>query len=400
MNAEGNNSKGGQSSGNSSRGGSGRNTGNRSRNQSSANTQNSGSRGSSTGARRRQPQKTQNNSSQRRTPDQRRGNQGDRQQGGNQAPSNPRNNPQNQRTNQASTPSAAQVAQADQQTSQRKVQLSKQTQHLTLSAWDLARTRKQQPDTARGHVMTLRTHQRLVASFESERNIPENDRSFLQVKEGAQGSVLLIHGISTSPGSLRELAVRLHDSDLNVYVLRLPDYGTPDNTISEVSWEAALEQGRQCYRLLARGGGAVHVVGMGFGATLALHLALVESISSLVLLSPAIMPRESIWQRMLVRLKLHRLGFVHNMLGWNADLMEGMDIARSKISKIKIPIYAAQCEDDDRASPASLRILQRKSRNKSSRFRVFADGGHAILANHGEKGLYNDIIKFCGGRVG
>ncbi len=291
------------------------------------------------------------------------------------------------------TPSAS-----PEQKAQRKVQLSRQTQNLTLSAWDLARTRKQQPDTARGQVMTLRAHQRLISSFESERKIPEMDRSFLQIKEGAAGSVLLIHGVSTSPGSLRELAMRLHDADLNVYVLRLPDYGTPDNTISEVSWEAALEQGRQCFHLLARGGGSVHVVGMGFGATLALHLALVESVSSLVLLSPAIMPRENFLQRLVVRMKLHHIGFVHNWLGWNADLMEGMDKARSKIGKIKIPIYGAQCEDDDRASPASLRFLQKKSRNKGSRFRVFADGGHAILANHGDKGLYGDIIKFCGGR--
>jgi len=246
--------------------------------------------------------------------------------------------------------------------------------------------------------MTLRTHQRLVASFESEREIPEMDRSFLQIKEGANGSVLLIHGVSTSPGSLRTLAMRLHDGDLNVYVLRLPDYGTPDNTISEVSWEAALEQTRQCFQLLARGGGQVHVVGMGFGATLALHLASLESVSSLVLLSPAIMPRENLLQRLLVRMKLHRVGFVHNWLGWNSDLMEGMDKARSKIGKIKVPIYAAQSEEEDRASPSSLRFLQKKSRNKGSRFRVFADGGHAILANHGEKGLYKDIIKFCGGR--
>lgn len=304
--------------------------------------------------------------------------------------------PRSQAAPPAPVPAPAVTAE---QKSHKRVQLSKQTQNLTLSAWDLARTRKQQPDTPRGQVMTLKTHQRLVASFESERNIPEVDRSFLQIKEGANGAVLLIHGVSTSPGSLRELAMRLHDSDLNVYVLRLPDYGTPDNTISEVSWEAALEQGKQCFQLLARGGGPVHVVGLGFGASLALHLASSESVSSLVLLSPALMPRESFLQRMLVRMKLHRIGFVHNWLGWNADLMEGMDIARSKIGKIKVPIYGAQCEDDDRASPASLRILQRKARNKGSRFRVFQDGGHAILANHGEKGLYMDIIKFCGGRA-
>lgn len=278
--------------------------------------------------------------------------------------------------------------------------LSPETQNLTLSAWDLARTRSTVPDTARGQVMTLRTHQRLVASFEKERNIPEVDRSFLRVQESADRSALLIHGVSTSPGSMRDLAIRLYESGLNVYVLRLPDFGTPENTISEVSWESSLQQARQCFDLLARGGGPVHVVGMGFGATLALHLAMVEKVASLVLLSPAIMPRESFWQRLLVRLKLHRLKFVHNRLGWTADLMEGMDIARGRIGKVKVPIYGAQCEDDDRASPNSLRVLQRKARHKNSRFRMFPDGGHAILANHGDAGLFDDIIQFCGGGRG
>jgi esterase/lipase len=83
-------------------------------------------------------------------------------------------------------------------------------------------------------------------------------------------------------------------------------------------------------------------------------------------------------------------------LGWNADLMEGMDKARSKIGKIKVPIYAAHCEDDDRASPSSLRTLQNKARNKASRFQVFAQGGHAILTVHGKDVLYNQILQFCG----
>jgi esterase/lipase len=192
------------------------------------------------------------------------------------------------------------------------------------------------------------------------------------------------------------LADILFDSDYNVYVLRLPDYGTPGHTISEVSWESALYEAQQSFKLLARGGGKVHVVGLGFGATLALLLAHKENVSSLVLLSPAIMPRESFFQRLMVRLKLHRLRVVHSWLGWNADLMEGMDKARGKIGKLGVPIYAAQCEDDDRASPTSLRILQNKSRNKASRFQVFSEGGHAILTVHGKEVLFNQILQFCG----
>lgn len=279
--------------------------------------------------------------------------------------------------------------------SQKAAEQSQRTLKLALSAWDLSRTRRQQPDTPRGHVMTLRSQQRLLDAYETERDIPQYDRSVLQVKENAKGSCLLIHGVSTGPGNLRELADILFESDLNVYVLRLPDFGTPEHTLSELSWQSALEQTRSAFRQLARGGGRVHVVGLGFGATLAVHLARLESVSSLVLLAPAIMPRESWFQRLLVRLKLHRVGFVHNWLGWNADLMEGMDKARGKVGQLKTPIYAAQCEDDDRASPASLRFLQRKARHKASRFQLFPEGGHAILASHGPGALYGEILKFC-----
>ena len=106
----------------------------------------------------------------------------------------------------------------------------------------------------------------------------------------------------------------------------------------------------------------------------------------------------AILQRMLVRFRLHRLGIVHSWLGWNADLMEGMDRARGRIGNLKVPIYAAQCDDDDRASPDSLRFLQRKAHHDGSLFRSFPEGGHAILANHGSGTLFDDIVNFCDGR--
>ncbi|MCP4571214.1 MAG: alpha/beta fold hydrolase [bacterium] len=280
----------------------------------------------------------------------------------------------------------------------RNPDLARRTQALSLSTWAISRLRRPTPDTPRGQVITLRAHQRLLHAFERERAIPEADRSVLRITDDQPDAVLLIHGISTRPGDLYELADVLHDSGYTVFVVRLPDYGTPGNTISEVSWEAALEQVSQCFRLLARGGGRIHVVGMGFGATLAVHLARTERVSSLVLLAPAIVPRESGLQRLAVRLRLHRLGFVHRWLGWNAELMEGMDRARGRIGSLRVPIYAAQCDDDDRADPSSLRILQRKAGHKASRFQVYGTGGHGILAAHGSEGLFEDIVDFCDGR--
>ncbi len=76
-------------------------------------------------------------------------------------------------------------------------------------------------------------------------------------------------------------------------------------------------------------------------------------------------------------------------------ISNALDKARGGVSKLKLPIYAAHCEDDDHASPASLRFLQRKSRHTGSRFQIFPTGGHGILAAHGEDHLYGEIVKFC-----
>jgi esterase/lipase len=271
-----------------------------------------------------------------------------------------------------------------------------EAQALALTAWDLARTRGDREDTPRGQIMTLRTHQKLIAAFESGRHIPEEDRTFLRVRENARGSFLLIHGMSTGPADLRGLARHLGDNECNVWVMRLPELGATPGSVNHASWESSLMQATQRCKMLSRGGGNLHVVGLGYGAALALHLASLESVSSLVLLAPALMPKVSVFQRQIVRLRLHRLSFFRRLLGLNADLMEGMDTARGRVGRVRVPIYAAQCDDDDRASPESLRFLQRKANNRESRFQVFPTGGHAILAAHGERALYGEILKFCG----
>ncbi len=272
--------------------------------------------------------------------------------------------------------------------------LVRQTTTLALSTWDLAHRKTARPDDQRGFLVTMRSWQRLVASFERERGIAEAGRSRFLLRGDARGSCLLIHGISTGPGDLAELGEILHDRGFDVYVLRLPDHGRSVSTLSEVSWESYLNYVVQCYRLLARGPGKVNVIGLGYGATLALLLAQREKPASFTLLAPALIARESFFQRLAIRLRLNHLNFFRRWLGWDAGLVEGMDRARSRVGQIRVPIFAAQCEDDNLASTDSLRFLQRKARHGASRFKIFPEGGHGILASHGEGSLYEDISNF------
>ena len=125
---------------------------------------------------------------------------------------------------------------------------------------------------------------------------PNWNRSF-ELEGTGEGAVLLLHGMSDSPYSLRALGLALHQAGYSVIGLRLPGHGTAPSGMIRFEWQdmaAAVElAGRHLQE--ANENGSLHVVGYSNGATLALDYALrsLEDDSlripdSLILLSPSI----------------------------------------------------------------------------------------------------------------
>jgi alpha-beta hydrolase superfamily lysophospholipase len=126
---------------------------------------------------------------------------------------------------------------------------------------------------------------------------PNWNRSFELNADAPAGGVLLLHGMSDSPYSLRALGVALHQRGYQVVGLRLPGHGTAPAGLVSVSWQdmaAAVRLGME--HLATRvGDKPVHMIGYSTGAPLALDFALNAlhgSVSpapaSLILISPAI----------------------------------------------------------------------------------------------------------------
>ncbi len=265
---------------------------------------------------------------------------------------------------------------------------------LALSAWAIEKQLRGRPDSERGRVMALRIQRRLLATLEQERHVPPEKRSFLEISDGSPAAVLLLHGATGSPADLRPLADHLHAGGLTVMGQRLPGAAAAFGDPPRVRWRADLQQATQVYDMLERLHQRVYIVGLSFGAALALHLGRRRQPAALALLAPALVPRVSVFVRLLLRLKIHHLGWVRRRAGWNLELLDAMEKARGRVGRVKAPIYAAQCEDDATISPASLRLLQRRSRHRAGRFRLFASGGHAILRAHGESVLNAEILEF------
>jgi esterase/lipase len=278
--------------------------------------------------------------------------------------------------------------------SPRNDQRRERLESTALTAWDLQRTREGRSQDDRVRQMVLKTHERLRSLAEAELGVPKHQRSFLRPGAPGEAGVLLVHGPAHSPAEMVPLARTLHEASLTVHGLLLADYGHGVTDRPEARWRASLQQVRVGYRLLAETCPSVHLVGLGYGATLAVHLAGREKVGSLVLLAPALEPRVGLAIRILSSLGLLKVPPVRRRLGQKVDMIEGMQEAQSVVARLTVPIFGVQCDDDDVASPQSLRMLQKRSRHDKSRFQVFTTGGHDVLAAHGSAGLEQDILEF------
>jgi alpha-beta hydrolase superfamily lysophospholipase len=127
---------------------------------------------------------------------------------------------------------------------------------------------------------------------------PDWNRSFEWDGAGA-GSVLLLHGMSDSPYSLRVLGESLNRRGYHVIGLRLPGHGTAPSGLKYVSWQDMAAAVSLAMKRLSDGldseSGPVHIIGYSTGASLALDFTLnalagnsAPVPASLALISPAI----------------------------------------------------------------------------------------------------------------
>ncbi len=125
------------------------------------------------------------------------------------------------------------------------------------------------------------------------------NRSYVLEPEGAPaGVVVLLHGLTDSPYSLRHVARRYRDRGFVAIAIRLPGHGTVPAGLSDVAWEDWDAATRLAVREARRRVGAgkpLHIVGFSNGGALAMKYALdalekdtLARADRLVLVSPMI----------------------------------------------------------------------------------------------------------------
>ena len=135
------------------------------------------------------------------------------------------------------------------------------------------------------------------SAADPKRRQPNWNRSFELPAESAVGGVLLLHGMSDSPYSLRMLGKALNQRGYQVIGLRMPGHGTAPSGLRYVRWQDMAAAVRLAMKHLAAelGNKPIHIIGYSTGAPLAMNFALnsledeaLTTPASLVLVSPAI----------------------------------------------------------------------------------------------------------------
>ena len=126
---------------------------------------------------------------------------------------------------------------------------------------------------------------------------PNGNRTFELSTDAPKAGVLLLHGMSDSPYSLRSLGLRLHSAGAWVIGLRLPGHGTVPSGLLQMKWEDMAAAVQLAMRHLSTkvGDRPIYIVGYSNGGALAVHYVLsgmedstLPKISGMVLISPSI----------------------------------------------------------------------------------------------------------------
>ncbi len=120
--------------------------------------------------------------------------------------------------------------------------------------------------------------------------LPEHARP-VSAGTGRTG-ILLVHGFTGSPASLRPTALALAAEGFRVELPLLPGHGTRWEDLEATSWTDWYAGAERAYLRLAEQTDHVAVLALSMGGSLALRLAAHHPVSSLVLVNPSVRTRD------------------------------------------------------------------------------------------------------------
>jgi carboxylesterase len=230
--------------------------------------------------------------------------------------------------------------------------------------------------------------------------------------DGGRTGVLLCHGFTGSPQSLRPWAEYLAAAGLSVSLPRLPGHGTTWPEMARTRWEDWFAEVDRAFDLLQAGCDEMFVMGLSMGGCLALRLAELrgDAIRGLVLVNPSVTADTKLFL-LAPMLKL----FVPSLKGIASDIKNpdaaevGYDrvpvkaaatlpglwrITRQHLAELTQPVLAYRSATDHVVGPASMKLLQDALPAGQLEVRELADSYHVATLDNDAEVIFSGSLEF------
>ena len=240
------------------------------------------------------------------------------------------------------------------------------------------------------------------------------------VRENAAGftggsgpvGVLLCHGITGSPFSLRTFAEHLVEAGCRVALPLRPGHGTSWQQRSRTSWEDWFAVADGAFRALRRECDEVFVAGLSMGGALALRLAQVHGsdVRGIVLVNPSIgtADKRFLFLPLLSRVIPSLAGITDDIAkpgvtehGYDrvplravASMMELWAKVRVDLPKVEQPILMFRSETDHVVDPTSARLIHHKVASSEVTERLLTRSFHVATLDYDAEDIFPESVDF------
>lgn len=230
--------------------------------------------------------------------------------------------------------------------------------------------------------------------------------------QGGPTGVLLCHGFTGSPQSLRPWAEYLADAGLTVSLPRLPGHGTTWQDMARTRWEDWYAEVDRALDELRATVDEMFVMGLSMGACLALRLAELrgQAISGLVLVNPSVTAESKLFllapvmKFVVPSLKgigsdIHKPGvteiaYDRTPVKAAATLPGLWRVTQRHLDKVKQPVLVYRSPSDHVVGPANLEILRRALPPGQLEVRQCPDSYHVATLDNDADAIFAGSLDF------
>ena len=257
--------------------------------------------------------------------------------------------------------------------------------------------------------------------FENNKDIKAKDIGTTNYFENINSNscVIVVHGFSSAPKEMQNLALFLNENNFNVITPRLSGHGTVPEDLKTKTWQDWYKSVSRSITIASLQYKKVYIVGFSTGGLLALLSTKKQykEFVSLVCINAALhlndlriktlLPAISFWNDIVKVFNENKYAkeYIDNFpenpqINYNKHYVSSieqlsllMDKIKKNLHKIKKPILIIQGKDDPVVNPSSAHEIYEKIESRFKKLKMINSSKHVIV-NENTDGLYDYILSF------